>query len=746
MRTRFVTLATIVSVGGCGGDSQQGNTTPGDTTEPTQTTEFSVGDAPEWLRGQPFLDGAGLVPGKRANLLLDGAPRGSVVTYLMSDEGTGEGPCLDVYGEVCSDLIDPVVIGAAIGEADGSGDFEYYVEEDEAARTVFLQAWVLDLDTGSSAVSNVLERHVQVPQEQSPVLFTNGGPDAQLPMLATGGNSHTGGNAWVDINNDYLPDLFISNSTGRAHYLFLNLGDGTFEDISERVPKEQDIFESAGVLYVDLENDGDQDIIVLTDSQALMNVAVPQEATGGPNMLYLNDGTGNFTEVSIEWGLRHPLGHRTSCGVLADYDLDGLVDLYTCHWAVMSYPLGVQDNYDRLLRNTGTRFEHELTAVDGYGRDSLVAAFFDMNGDLYPELWVGNVAEHNDPPIEDPKDVFYLNEAGTFVDVTDSIGMGEGMDAWAAMGTTVGDIDNNGTWEFYVTDHWNYPPEPRGNPMYTFNPDGTITENICREAGICAGYLTWPANFADFDHDRWVDLFVGTAWPAHDDLLFMNQRDGTFVVHTQEELSDNASHGGTIADYDLDGDLDYFLFSDVMGSTLYRNDRRTPGGWIQLHLEGLQSNRNAIGAIVRAEADGERMMRTVRGGDSAHSQGQQAVHFGLAEATTTAVDITWPNGLEEDLGSLAANQFYIVREGEGVLVEDLSDSVATYDAGSDTLTVQATSNYGGWTALHVTTVGADMVYDAHAGLWTLDLVLGQTAPSNITIESERGGQWDIAVN
>ena len=72
--------------------------------------------------------------------------------------------------------------------------------------------------------------------------------------------------------------------------------------------------------------------------------------------------------------------------------------------------------------------------------------------------------------------------------------------------------------------------------------------------------------------------------------------------------------------------------------------------------------------------------------------------------------------------------------------------MATYDAGSDTLTVQATSNYGGWTALHVTTVGADMVYDAHAGLWTLDLVLGQTAPSNITIESERGGQWDIAVN
>jgi hypothetical protein len=545
----------------------------------------------------------------------------------------------------------------------------------------------------------------------------------------------------VDINNDYLPDLFITNSTEKGHYLFLNRGGGRFLDVSDRVPKGDDIFESAGVLYADVDNDGDQDILVVTDSQMQMTVVVPQSPDGGPNLLYINDGTGHFTEMALEWGVLDPDGHRTSCGAFGDYNRDGWIDLYLCKWAVLAAPLGVHDNFDQLMLNQGDRFVHQDTWIDGYGLDALVAAFVDFDQDLWPDLYVGNVAENDHVPIEDPRDVLYRNEDGAFIDVT-ADGMGQGEDAWAAMGSALGDIDNDGSWEFYVTDHWDYPPNPRGNPLYTVQEDGTLSENICREAGVCAGYLSWPANFADFNLDGFVDLWIGTAWRSHPDLLFINRGDGTFVQHAQDDFKGNASHGGAVADYDADGDLDIFLFSDQVGSHLYRNDLAVSGGWLQLHLEGTDSNRSAIGAVVRASAAGENMMRMVRGGDSAHSHSQAAVHFGLADALEAQVEITWPSGTVQSLGMLAKNAFFIVDETDGVRVEAISDDLVALDIASDTLHIEVRSNYGGRTKFVAQPMDIPLIYDADRGLYVADIEMNQNPPTEVILVSERGGSWN----
>ena len=373
-----------------------------------------------------------------------------------------------------------------------------------------------------------------------------------------------------------------------------------------------------------------------------------------------------------------------------------------------------------------------------------MARFADLDQDLWPDLYVGNVAEHYELPDYDPRDLLYMNESGTFVDHTDR-GMGNGEDAWAAMGTTIGDIENDGTWEFYVTDHWDYAPEPRGNPLYTVNADGTLSDNICVEAGVCGGYLSWPANFADFDQDGYVDLWVGTAWDSHADLMYINDGTGKFTLHAQENFRGHTTHGGSMADYDLDGDLDIFLFSDTVRSHLFRNDVREDRNWLQVRLEGTDSNRSAIGAVIRAtDPDGMTMMRMVSGGDSAHSQTSLTQHFGLGTHPYADIEITWPSGKVQDLGSLAANDFHFVNEDDGVLVEDLVSLTAVADATADTYTVTVSTNYRGRTTLFASPVNKDLVYDAERRVHEVVLQLdGQPAPPTTTVTSARGGEWQV---
>lgn len=704
----------------------------------------STGDGPpEWQRGKPSIDGRDMVPGFPFNLEISGLPEGGAVYWYRTETAPGPGDCVDDWDSVCLDIVDAELVGEGVADGSGVAGFRWDVPEDEPPRVMWYQGVVSDPENGAMTKTSVLQRHVAVPPDRVAVSFHIVDQAAGIEV-STGGNSHTGGVAWVDVNSDYLPDLFVTNSTERAHRLYLNRGNGTFVDWSDKVPKPDAAIEDAGVLFADIDNDGDQDILVVADSPRPMNVTVPQEPEGGPNLLYLNEGNGSFTEASEEWGVRDPRGWRTSCGTFGDYDRDGLIDLYLCSWAMLSSETGEYDNPDRLLRNVGGTFAAATQPVDGYGRDALVARFVDLDQDLWPELYVGNVAEHFDLPMHDPRDVLYRNDAGTLVDATEG-GMGNGEDAWAAMGTTIGDVDNNGTWEFYVTDHWDYPPEPRGNPLYSVNPDGTLTDNICHEAGVCAGYLTWPANFADFDMDGWVDLWVGTAWGTHNDLVFMNRQDGTFALHAQEAMSENSTHGGALGDYDLDGDLDIFLFSDMGRSHLYEADVADPGFWIQMRLIGTTSNKSAIGAVVRVNNGTENMMRMVSGGDSAHSQSMLTQHFGLGTAPGCQVTVTWPSGKEQFIGPLQANRFYLIDEDAGVLDESLTQSSAVHDLAADTVTVRAQSNYGGRVKLTVQPMNQQLIYDAESGAHEVVLPVTQTIPPTVTIESDREGSWQVPV-
>ena len=721
----------------CGGNSGSGG--PG---EPDTTG----GTPPEWIRGTPAIDGSELVPGIEHQVWVEGLPPNSVVTVLTSADGPMDGTslCLDAWGTVCSHLIDPEILGTVPTDNAGRATFTALVPEDDQPGTQWFQAWALDLDTGASSMTDVLLRHIAIPPSEAAVAMLDVTMEAGLLNLNTVGNSHTGGNAWVDVNGDFLPDLFVTNGGGAQHRLYLNRGDGSFEDISGRIEKPDINLEDAGVKFADFDNDGDADIFIPVDNARNMVVEVSQPHEGGPNLFYRNDGNAQFTEVAAEAGVVDPDGWRTGCAALGDVNKDGLVDIYLGNWAVYSEPFNVQDNRDLLLLNQGAGgFLHAQTSVDCYGRDALTARFIDMDWDFYPDLYVGNVAVADEPPMHDPKDVLYRNDQGILYDATDE-GMGLGMDAWAAMGVAYGDINNDGYFDMYVTDNLDVP-QPIGNPLYLGKPDGTFTDNVCVAAGVCAGHVTWPTNFLDLDQDGWLDLWVGTSFGTSPDLVYINQGDGTFLMHAQEFFRDNNSHGGTYADYDMDGDVDIFVFGDNGISRLYRNEVRAPKNWMSIHLEGVVTNRDAIGAVVRLTTDGLTQLRQVSGGDSAHSQTELTVHFGLGSASEGLVEVLWPTGEVDNLGMLTANRFYYVREEQGVVPESLEWASAEYDTVSGGVRVQATTSLRGRAYLSLGGTGEQLTWQADGGYAEVEWLAGGSPPPSVVVQSIRGGSWVIPV-
>ncbi|MBA2320965.1 MAG: CRTAC1 family protein, partial [Deltaproteobacteria bacterium] len=185
----------------------------------------------------------------------------------------------------------------------------------------------------------------------------------------------------------------------------------------------------------------------------------------------------------------------------------------------------------------------------------------------------------------------------------------------------------------------------------------------------------------------------------------LNDGDGTFTSHEIAAFVGNQGRGGSVADYDGDGAMDVFLWRWNQDSRLLRNTARDDHHWLELKLVGQISNRDAIGAEVVAVANGVTMRRRVTGGDSAHSQGDLAVHFGLGTATSAEVSIRWPSGIEQALGTLAADRFHAADELAGPILEVLTGTT-TWDDATGALEIRVTSTLRGRSAVDAAGWGA----------------------------------------
>jgi hypothetical protein len=540
-------------------------------------------------------------------------------------------------------------------------------------------------------------------------VFTEVGIEAGLDNLLYGNvSNHVGGACWIDFNNDTYPDLLLTNGQMRDSHLFENNdGDGTFTQVDELLPDLlPDHGEIAGCIFADYDNDGDSDIYLQKISHAFVLGQGEPALDGAENLLLKNlwvenggatvPGQPLFQEVAasaevdgVAYLEPNPnyLGRAAITGGWLDYDRDGCVDLYVGH---MVYTEGGDPaNLNTLYRNEcdGTFVDATSAANPGTDETTLrptlafIAAHLD--GDLWPDLFVLN-SSNAAPYFED---FLYINNAnGTFTEVLDA-SEDVGDDAANAMGVDVADIDLNGTWDAYIADTFLdlLGEPPPGNVLYLGNGDGTFQENLALARGVDADF-SWGTNFLDADHDGDEDLIVGQT----DYLYYTNTGVGSgfFEQLTTSMLEEDKVRGTAVADYDRDGDLDVVVTHRGTRVHLYRNDSTSIGNWLQIKLVGVESNRDAINAVVVITVNGETQMRQVKGGSSAHSQDDLVVHFGVGEAVTIdSVEVFWPHTDEtvDELLNITANQRITITEGETASECLLPDSLELSELSVDSV-------------------------------------------------------------
>ncbi len=445
--------------------------------------------------------------------------------------------------------------------------------------------------------------------------------------------------AWGDYDDDGDVDLYLTNRG--PNKLFRNDGNGVFTDVTEAAgvagPDTVD-GDGIGVSFADLDNDGDLDLFV-------------SHINTGDDQLYRNDGfdadagTVVFTDVAASAGVTI---ERSARGItLVDYNRDGLLDIYV-----------LASGESIMYRNNGNLSFTDVAGALGInpdGRDvGVVATDIDNNG--WPDLFVGN---RSDLPSN-----LYLNNEGSFNDIATVSGI-------TALGLGMGvislDYDNDLDFDLYWTT-WPGDTEPFvDNAFYRNNGNLTFT-NVTETTGT-ADTSGWgiSANIGDLDNDGFMDFYVtnGFADISTPGVLFHNQGDGTFADVTSLLPDMPAdSRGITFADFDNDGDQDIYISADDdVPNKLYRNDSTGGNRFLKLNLIGAAAS--GIGARVEVDTDIRTTVQELSGGTGRGNQNPLELVFGLGQATEVReIRINWPSGQSQVInGAVIDSTVRIVEPG-----------------------------------------------------------------------------------
>jgi hypothetical protein len=280
---------------------------------------------------------------------------------------------------------------------------------------------------------------------------------------------------------------------------------------------------------------------------------------------------------------------------------------------------------------------------------------------------------------------FYRNTGdGKFAEdglITGTAVSGDGSEQ-GSMGVAVGDYLHNGNFSIYTTNFVDeYNTLYRNNGKYDFL-DVSFAAKV---AQVTRPYVGWGTGFFDLDNDTWLDLFVvnGHVYPQMDQIssgskykqgkiLFINNGDGTFCEATKQggaALSElRVSRGAAFGDLDNDGQIDIVVEDLDSTPMILKNEGDQSNRWITLELGAKTGNPLAIGARIKVTAGSIVQIEEIRSGGSYLSQNDLRVHFGLGKAAKAdSVEIRWNSGKTETIKDVAADKFYAILEGEGIV-------------------------------------------------------------------------------
>ena len=505
--------------------------------------------------------------------------------------------------------------------------------------------------------------------------------------------SMSGGVLLIDYDRDGFLDIYFTNAPTvemalkkekSKSLLYRSNGDGTFTDVTDKAGIGFPGYAMGGAVG-DINNDGFPDIYVT--------------CLGG-NVLYQNNGDGTFSDITKKAGVAD--GRWSVGSAFGDFDGDGFLDLIVVNYVDFKFndlptfgslptckfrgvdvqcgPRGLKGAGDSLFHNNGdgtfTDVSKQTGMEDADGYYGMQPVWSDFGGTGKFDVYISNDSTPN---------YFYRNEGkGKFSEdglISGTAVSGDGSEQ-GSMGIAVGDYDHSGRFSIYTTNFVDeYNTLYRNNGNYDF-ADVSFAAKVAQTS---RPYVGWGTGFFDLDNDTWLDLFVvnGHVYPQMNEissgarykqgkLLYVNKGDGTFCDATEQGgavLSElRVSRGAAFGDLDNDGNIDIVVEDLDSIPMILQNEGSKSNHWITLELGAKTGNPLAIGAKVKITTGKVSQIEEIRSGGSYLSQNDLRVHFGLGKAAKIdEIEIRWNSGKVETIKDVAADKFYAILEGEGIV-------------------------------------------------------------------------------